>query len=267
MNNIKLFFIAAIILLGDLSCKGLKDTVNNANLLSIEDDIRLGQEVKNEIASNPKDFPLLAEKGNEELYNYVRAIAKRILNSGKLTYKDQFAWEIHIINDPKTLNAFCTPGGYIYVYTGLIKFLDSEDQLAGVLGHEMGHADKRHSTRQLTKLYGISILTQIALGEKKANSDISKIAQSLVGLQFSRDHETEADASSVNYLCSTMYPADGAAGFFKKMEGQPTPPTFLSTHPNPGDRIKNIEAKAQSMGCTGKEKNITQYQKMKALIK
>ena len=61
-----------------------------------------------------------------------------------------FDWELKIIHDDETLNAFCAPGGYIYVYTGLIKFLAHEDNLAGVIGHEIAHADLRHSTQQLT---------------------------------------------------------------------------------------------------------------------
>ena len=69
-----------------------------------------------------------------------------------------------LIDDDKTLNAFCTPGGFIYVYTGLIKFLDSEDQLAGVMGHEIAHAALRHSTRQMTKVYGVQTLLQVATG-------------------------------------------------------------------------------------------------------
>ena len=66
--------------------------------------------------------------------------------------------DLRIIHDDSTLNAFCTPGGYIYIYTGILKFLDSEDEFAGVLGHEIAHADLRHSTRQMTKQYGVQIL-------------------------------------------------------------------------------------------------------------
>jgi predicted Zn-dependent protease len=265
MKYIIAFFCSLSIL---LSCKDVLKTADNINLLTIEDDLKLGQQVKEEIASKPKEYPLLPEKGNEPLYGYVRGIAQKILNSGKVQHKSAFPWEIHIINDANTLNAFCTPGGYIYVYTGILKFLDSEDQLAGVLGHEMGHADKRHSTRQLTKLFGIQLLLEIALGKPKAESDISKIAQALVGLQFSRSNETEADEQSVVYMCSTLYPADGAAGFFRKMEGKGgNPPVFLSTHPNPGDRIKHMETRAIELGCTGSVKNTSQYAQMKTWIK
>lgn len=235
------------------------------NLFSIEDERSLGLQVKNEIESNAKEYPILSEQGNEKIYQYIRNLSSSIINSGKLSHKDDFAWEIKIIDDDKTLNAFCTPGGYIYVYTGLIKFLDSEDELMGVLAHEIAHADLRHSTRQLTKLMGFQVLLSVVSG----NSDpslIEQIALSLTSLKFSRTHEIEADEHSVLYLCNSGYNAAGAAGFFKKMEGNSSPPQFLSTHPDPGNRVENIEAKEVEMGCRGNSKNESRYASMKKLL-
>ena len=186
-----------------------------------------------------------------------------ILNSGQIKYKDEFEWKLHIIKDDKTLNAFATPGGYIYVYTGLIRFLDSEDQLLGVLGHEMAHADKRHSTRQLSKSLGVALLLDAVLGERDA---IEQILGALVSLTFSRGHETEADEFSVNYLCPSPYNAAGSAGFFQKMEGQQQPPEFLSTHPNPANRVQTNNNHASSMSCGGTRTNKEKYEQMKKLL-
>jgi len=235
------------------------------NLFSIQDDMQLGLQVKQEIASNPQEFPILPERGNEEVYSYIRGLTNKILNTGNVPYRNEFAWEVQIIDDNETLNAFCAPGGYIYVYTGLIKFLDSEDELAGVMAHEIAHAAMRHSTRQLTKTYGLQVLLSVATG----NSDpglIEQIALGLVSLRFSRSHETEADESSVRYLCTTNLYAGGAAGFFQKMEGQPTPPQFLSTHPNPGNRVTNIKAKKTELGCSGSSKNVSKYAQIKSKL-
>ncbi len=198
------------------------------------------------------------------------------MNSGNVAHAKDFPWEVKIINDSKTLNAFCTPGGYIYVYTGLIKYLDTEDQLAGVMGHEIGHADKRHSMKQMMQLYGVQILAQIGAGvatqgksegTQKSAMTMAQVASAVVGLRFSREHETEADAMSVNYLCGTEYNPSGAAGFFKKIGNANTPPQFLSTHPNPTNRVQNIEALAAAKTCRGNATNQAQYQRMKALLK
>jgi len=145
------------------------DAIDNVNLFAYSDDIKLGKEVSEEIKNDPKKFPLLPEAQNQEIYNYLNSLRDVVLNSGILTYKDEFEWKINIVDDDKVLNAFATPGGYIYVYTGLIKFLDSEDQLLGVLGHEMAHADQRHSTRQLSKSLGVALLLYDAKKESSKN--------------------------------------------------------------------------------------------------
>lgn len=236
------------------------------NLFSIEEDKRLGLQVSQQIESDSKQFPILREQGNEEVYRYIRKITSNILNSGKVKNKDNFVWQVKIIDDPETLNAFATPGGYIYVYTGLIKFLDSEDQLAGVMGHEIAHADQRHSTRQMTKTYGVSTLLSMLSGSSDPGM-IEQIVGGLVNLKFSRNHETESDKYSVIYLCGTNYNAAGAAGFFKKMEGSSGTPQFMSTHPNPGNRVKNIEGHAASQGCSTTEGNRSGYEKIKSLLR
>jgi len=242
-------------------------TINNVNLFSPEQDAELGKQVAQEIESDPKNYPLLPEAGNQEVYAYVRKITQKLIATGKVDYAKQFAWQVKIINDPKTLNAFCTPGGYIYVYTGLIKYLDSEDQLAGVLGHEIAHAAKRHSTKQMTKVYGLQML--LAVVTNKADPGmIEQIALGLSSLKFSRDNESEADQYSVKYLCPTDYNAAGAAGFFKKIKSQGgNPPEFLSTHPSPDNRIENIESNAKSLNCGGSATYTNEYSHIKSLIK
>ncbi len=256
-----LLFAVSIIYVG---CGGGKG--GGFNLFSPDQDLELGRQTEAQIAADPKQFPVLPERGNEELYRYVRGISTKLLNTGKVKYRDQFAWEVKIIDDSKTLNAFCTPGGFIYVYTGIIKFLDSEDQLAGVMGHEIAHAALRHSTRQMSQVYGIAALTSVVTGN--ANPGLmEQIALGLISLRFSRNHETEADTHSVIYLCETGYNAAGAAGFFKKMEGSASPPQFLSTHPNPGNRVENIEKKAREMGCKGTQTNQAEYERIKRLIR
>lgn len=257
----KIGIILAITLLS--SCASLKKTWNNANLFPVSEDIKLGEQVFQEIIANPQEYPIVSESDNAELYSYLRGITKKILKSGGVSYANEFPWTVSIINDPKTQNAFATPGGYIFIYTGLIAFLDSEDQLAGVLGHEIAHAANRHSTRQLSKSLGVQILLDAILGKKET---VKQVTGAIVGLSFSRDHETEADSFSVKYLCPTPYNAAGAAGFFKKISGQASPPEWISTHPNPSNRIKNIESKAAALNCKGKETYKSKYDQIKQLL-
>ena len=218
-----LALVLSLIILGVWSCDPAKKAWNNFNLFPVEDDVKLGMQVSEQIESDSENFPILPERGNEEAYRYLRSMTREILNSGEVAHKDKFAWEVHIIDDDETLNAFVTPGGYIYVYTGLILFLDHSDDLAGVMGHEIAHAAYRHSTAQMTKLHGLDLVRQVVTGQTEAGM-IGQIALSLTSLSFSRFHESQADAASVHYLCQTKYNAAGAASFFEKIKDQPQPP-------------------------------------------
>jgi predicted Zn-dependent protease len=130
----------------------------------------------------------------------------------------------------------------MYFYTGIIHFLENEAEFAGVMAHEMAHCDRRHSTDNLTKQYGISIMLGILLGNNPGQlAEIAAgLASGLTILAFSRENEYEADQYAVKYMSGTDYDPRELAGFFEKLEGHPTPPTFLSTHPSPDDRIERI---------------------------
>ncbi|HEY8399997.1 MAG TPA: M48 family metalloprotease, partial [Cytophagaceae bacterium] len=157
----------------------------------------------------------------------------------------------------------------LYVYTGIIKYLKAEDHLAGVLAHEIAHSDRRHSTKQMTQQYGIQTLLSIAFGKNPGM--LAQIAAGLANLKFSREDETEADTYSVRYLCQNpaKYEADGAAGFFQQLidEGDDGGiPEFLSTHPNPDNRVQNIELKAQELGCDTGLKAPATYEDFKKML-
>jgi predicted Zn-dependent protease len=222
------------------------------NIFKLEDDKMLGEQISSYIESDSSGIVLLDTVKYDKAYSHLNRIKTIILNSGKLKHKDDFKWTARIIQNDSVINAFATPGGYIYVYTGLIKYLDNEDQFAGVIAHEMAHADRRHSTAMLTKVYGISLLMNTILGND--NEMVSRISQNLLSLSFSRNAEQDADKHSVIYLCqkNSPYKSDGAAGFFEKMindERMGYIPEFLSSHPNPPNRITYIKKISEQIGC------------------
>jgi len=224
-------------------------------LISTSDDIAMGQATVYQIDSNKAEYPVLDSAQYNVAYGHIYRITQNILNSGQVYYKDQFVWKVRIIKRDDVLNAFCTPGGYIYVYTGLIKYLDNETQLAGVLGHEIAHADRRHSANQMVKQYGITTLLSIITGGSQ--SQLTTLAANLLLLKYGRADETEADKFSVRYLKDTEYDGRGAKYFFEKLiaTGQSgNTPAFLSTHPDPGDRVTNI---TQTWECLGSKVGLT----------
>lgn len=221
------------------------------NLFTVENDAELGAQFDNEILSDSATYPVVSEADYPEAYGFLENIRDQIVASGRVGLSENFDWPVRIIADDSTLNAFSTPGGYTYYYTGLMKFLDTADDLAGVMAHEIAHADKRHVTESLTREYGLDLLLAIVLGEESQNAIVS-LSRDLSSLSFSRDAESEADEASVEYLSETEFACDAAASFFQKLieEGlASSPPEFLSTHPNPENRVEAIGSKAAEEGC------------------
>lgn len=224
------------------------------NLFPDSKDIALGKQIDEEIRRDPKEYPLLTDR--PEVKAYVESVGKEILQSPAIRKKGLYAYTFEIIHDDSTINAFCTPGGYIYVYTGLLKFLDNEATLAGVLGHEIAHAERRHATLRMSSAMGIQALLAIALGESP--SQTAQVSGNLfagLGLLLnSRSDETEADTYSMTYLQSTPYYPGAIRFFFEKItsgNGVGKGDAFqrlLSTHPLPQDRIEHVENLLKQLG-------------------
>lgn len=255
-------FLPVLLLMTTFILSSCNKDNDGVNIFTVEDDKQLGLQMKEEIQGNPDEYPLLQPAQYSEAYQHMEQVRDDILASGLVDFDSEFAWEVYIIDDDSVLNAFCTPGGYIYFYTGLIRFLDHDAQFAGVMGHEMAHAAERHSTQQMTKAYGLTMLLSVVLGENPnmIAQMVGELAAGVASLAFSRDDEYEADELSVNYLYETSYDARGVAGFFEKMIGQPQPPEFLSTHPNSENRVEKIYEVWEGLGGKTGETYPAEYQ-------
>jgi predicted Zn-dependent protease len=237
------FFISA--------CSGL-----GINLFSDADDVTLGLNVSNEISGNAQEYPIF--RGDPSVKQYINdRILYPILSSPAIQKRNVYPYQIEIIDRPDILNAFALPGGRIYVYTGLLKYLDSEAALAGVIAHEIAHAERRHATQRMTAQYGVTLLLGLVLG-KNPDKYVEIGANLFVGLSFlanSRADEDESDKFSLEYLKSTQYYPGGVKFFFEQMrdDGKITSggggiATFLSTHPDPIARIATTDQRLQQQG-------------------
>lgn len=226
-------------------------TVRSVNFFPDSKDIELGRQFDAEIRKKPKEYPLLSNR--PDVKEYIESIGKKILHSPHIKYRNKFAYQFEVIHNDSVVNAFCTPGGYVYVYTGLLKFVDNEATLAGVLAHEIAHAECRHSTRQMSMQYGTSLLISIALGENPslAASIVAKALQTGALLKYSRTDEDEADEYSVKYLQSTEYYPGAIKFFFEKVADEHRGGAWerlISTHPLPQDRLNHIDAMMKAIG-------------------
>ncbi|MBN2521601.1 MAG: M48 family metalloprotease [Bacteroidales bacterium] len=280
MRKILSIVIIAIISIAFIftSCKKDKDddTSNIDFILKytfpISKDKEFGAQFDKQLDSNKTEFPVLPDTGIYH-FAYVRldSMKKALLKSDNFDYAEDFKWQIKII-DKDVLNAFCAPAGYMYYYTGLIKYLDNEAQLAGVMGHEMAHADKRHVTKTLIIANGVNYMIGLILGDDPSKMEelISQYAAGIGVLKFSREHEYEADEMAVKYTADTDYYPKGISGFFIKLEAEKEKgirmPEFLSTHPNPGNRLEAIDSVYVSIGSPPGELFEERYQELKSYL-
>ena len=219
------------------------------NLFSRQDDVKVGQEnakqvlAQYEVVQDPK------------LQDYVQKLGQKLAAMPEAK-QSGFDFTFTVLNVDQ-INAFALPGGPMFIYTGLLKAVDNEAQLAGVMGHEMSHVILRHGTHEATKANGI----QMALGGLAgllggdSESTLGKLEQAGLGLagnslilKFSRDAESEADALGSHLMSEAGYDPVQMAKFFEKLAGNgQQPPQFLSDHPNPGNREAAIQAEMKTL--------------------
>ena len=186
----------------------------------------------------------------------VKRVGQRIAN---ISGQKNFKWEFHLIENAKQANAFCLPGGKVFVYTGLFKYIANDDELAAVMGHEIGHALARHgaermSRGQLAQMSG-TVLQAVMVGKGSPTSTAMVMQAFGIGTQLgvmlphSRDQENEADHIGVVLAAKAGYNAKAALSFWQKFaKSGKTPPEYLSTHPAPANRISNIRRIIQKRG-------------------
>jgi len=163
-------------------------------------------------------------------------------------------WEFVVFDSPD-INAFALPGGKVGVYTGLIKFAESDAELATVMGHEIAHVTARHGSERMSQnilvaagAVGVGVATKDQSSSQRAAALAAYGLGTSIGvmLPYSRTHETEADAIGLQYAARAGYDPRAALDFWVRMarnsEGKNKPPEFLSTHPADESRIKNLQA-------------------------
>ena len=231
--------------------------------MSDEQEDQLGAQVKQELDKQGTKYIQ-----DPEIVNYVQGVAKKIFVSAD---KDRpgVKWQVFVIDDPKQVNAFATPGGYLFVYSGLLMAADNEAQLAGVWGHESGHVVARHSAQQMVNTMGAETVIQMALGQNpnQLASLAANLAEKGALLAYSREDETQADEYGARYSAQAGYDPHGIIQFFEKlktMEGnQPAFAKYLSDHPATEDRITHLQQYIKDKGLTGTELGAERLQPVK----
>ena len=221
------------------------------SLVSPEQELRIGSEGYQAVVA---EYGLY---GDPALQAYVTEVGQKVAHA---SHQPGLAWRFAVLDDP-TVNAFAMPGGYIYITRGILAHLNSEAQLAGVLGHEIGHVTHRHTAERITQqqLYGLGLGLASTVSETvRRYGDLAQQGLGLLFLKYSRDDERQADELGVGYATAAGYdPREipSTYAMLKRVSEQAGQrlPGFLSTHPDPGDREVTTAALAKQavQGRTG----------------
>jgi predicted Zn-dependent protease len=224
-------------------------------MVPMSQEMQLGAQAYSQVQHDPK----LKPSTDPREIDPVKRVAARVIEAAKKSkYSDianQFEWEVTVIKDDKTMNAFALPGGKIAVYTGIFPVAKTEAGLAAVMGHEVVHALARHGGERMSQNTLAQTTLQaigIALGVSGANPVLSQAGMAALGvgtqvgvlLPFSRKHESEADYVGVLLAAEAGYDPREAIRLWTRMgelSGGKEPSEFLSTHPNHETRIQQLE--------------------------
>ncbi|MFN0015498.1 MAG: M48 family metalloprotease [Saprospiraceae bacterium] len=215
-----------------------------------------------EIAMGLQSAPqMIAEMGGEmrgtDYDNLVRQVGKRLVDNSdaaKTTYRGRF--DFHLLNDQRTINAFALPGGQIFITLALLNRLStdgksiSQDMLAGVLGHEIGHVVARHSAEKLAQMelaQGITGAVSMATydpGSPNSGAYIAQMVTNTLQMKYGRDQELQSDELGVRFMIQAGYDPEqliNVMEVLKQAAGPKRTPEFQSTHPDPENRKEHIQ--------------------------
>jgi beta-barrel assembly-enhancing protease len=233
------------------------------NLFSKQQDVQLGQESAAQVR---RQMPLVRDPF---LNDYVNRVGKRLASTPEAR-ESGFPFSFEVVAD-SSINAFALPGGPMFINTGLLKAVDNEAELAGVMGHEMSHVILRHGTNQASKAQLIQLPAMLA-SQAGGGSMLAGLARVGIGLgansvllKFSRGAESQADLLGSHLMAESGYNPLQLAHFFEKLNSQGSQRTlqFLSDHPNPGNRERAIEEEADRLPQKNYGYQTGEFQRMK----
>ena len=245
------FALALVSISVFVQCAGLFGGAGSV-LVSDADEAKLGAQFDNTLRTNDtakREMPIFVPRNQAqmEMQNYIVGLAQEIVAFLPENEKPAYNFTYTLI-DKDVENAFAVPGGYVYIYTGILKKMQDESELIGVLGHEITHVTHHHYRRQVAKNEALGLALQVALNSTNAGQ-VGQLAAGAAGqlasLKFTRSDETEADKGGTLSLGRTGRNPMGIAKYFTRAQSTGAP-EWLSDHPGNGNRVKAVTKLVQA---------------------
>lgn len=230
--------LALTMSLNQCSCS---DTLGSL-FVTERDEQTIGAQFNAELLAKPSEYPIYKATTARQIQfeDYVGRVFRKVLASVPADQKPGYDFRITIV-DQNVENAFAVPGGYVYIYTGIINSMQSESELAGVLAHEIAHITQHHYRDAMMKTAGIALVVEALAGSDSSalKGAVKGIFTQLAALKVSRENELEADKYGTRYLGYAGWDPFGISDFFSRMPDAGV--EWLSTHPGPDNRVQAIK--------------------------
>lgn len=233
----KLFFITSAVIISLTFCGCAVNPVTGQKqliLISRAQELQIGAQYAPEIEKQ-----LGGRVENIALQNYISSVGQNIR---RISHMPDLNFT-YVALKSDMVNAMALPGGYIFITKGMLEKLDSEAQLAAILAHETAHVTTRHSAQAMTTQIGMDIVLSAVSRQTTAGAaNMAGIASQLIGLKYSRTHESQADTVGLDYLVKAGYAPLASVETMEMLqkENEVRPIEFLSSHPNPGNRENKL---------------------------
>ncbi len=245
--------LIAVVMAGFALCKYYSSS--SVNPITNETQ-HINMTVEQEIAIGLQSAPTMAQQHgglhpDQQAQALVKQVGQRLVHQ-TVASQTPYRYDFHLLRDQRTVNAFALPGGQIFITAALFNRLETEDQLAGVLGHEVGHVLARHSAARMAKqdlyqgLTGAAVMATYDPGNpaSQRTAQVAQYISNLVSMKYGRDQELQSDDLGVRLMIEAGYDPNSLIGvmkILKEASGGQRRPEFQSTHPDPENRIEKIQ--------------------------
>jgi len=244
------------------SCKEPEQIIQtDLEEFKVEHHIVIGQTMADQIEKMPETFNVLDSATYDNAYIYVNRLISTLKLTSVVKHRDDFNWKVTILHNDAIQSAFTLPGGHIYIYTGLLRFLNAEHELMAVLANEIAYADKELSAIALREEYGGIFLGDLIL--HKEVDELPEVVTEFPQLEFSEDKVFDADEYAIALICPFQYDISGLQDVLRRANRSNIEWIHSKKGEDIDDRLARIEEYASECG----EGGVTNFQQYKRKIK
>ncbi len=218
----------------------------NFDEFTIQEQINIGNTMKQEIETMQDVFPIMNKLTNKCAYDRLDILFNTLVTTSVVKNRKEFDWSLYIIDNDQIKNAFTLPGGHIYIYSGLIKFLKTESQLVAVLGNEIAYADDEYTLNTLREEHGNLTLGDLSLGNSVPN--LPEILTNLPYTQYNDSFVKKADSISISLICPFQYDAGSLQSFIESASASSIEWVSSKRGGDINNRIQEIESLTGNCG-------------------